>query len=98
MELSEMFRFVTLMFIFFPLLAIFRMAINLPRFMYSVCYSLSASQVPQDLLHWCVHTILAELISWFLTAEMIMFAFVKLLFVGLVQAFLALVLVVMSLL
>ena len=90
MELPALFRFVTLMVIFFPLLAMFRMTINLPHFMYSVCCSLSTSQVPQDLLHWCVHTVLAELISWFLTAEMVMFAFVKLLYVGLVQPFLPL--------
>ena len=89
-ELSEMFRFITLVFIVFPLMAMLRMVISLPHFIYSVCYSLSTSQVPEDLLQRCVHTVLAELISWFLTVEMIMFAFMKLLFVGLVQPFLPL--------
>ena len=85
-----MFRFISFLFIFFPLMAMFQMAINLPQFIYSVCYFLTISQVPEDLLQWCVHTVLAELISWFLTAEMVMFAFVKLLFVGLVQPLLPL--------
>ena len=85
-----MFRFITFLFIFFPLMAMFQLAINLPHFICSVCYSLSTSQVPEDLMQWCVHKVIAELILWFLSAEMLMFAVMKLLLVGLVQPFLPL--------
>lgn len=53
-------------------------------------YTLSTSQVPEDLMQWCVHKVIAELILWFLPVDMLMFAVMTLLLVGLVQPFLPL--------
>ena len=78
-----MFRFITFLFIFFPLMAMFWLAINLPHFICSVCHYLYTSQVPEEVMQWCVHKVIAKLILWFLSAEMFMFAVIKLLFVGL---------------
>ena len=85
-----MFRFITFLFIFFPLMAMFWSAINLPHLIFSAFSSLYTFQVPEDLMQWCVHKVIAELIIWFLSVEMFMFAVLKLLFVGLVQCFLPL--------
>ena len=72
-----MVRFLVFILVIFPLMTMFKMALNLPQCVCQLCYSFYVLQPPAMFLPWCFYSIISEIASWFIKGELLLFALLQ---------------------